>query len=261
MQRHVTVPILVALGLLVLTLGACGPDEELLAAEARVEAWAHLQEAHRVLTEKRDELTARLAQIEAGADALEIAEDQDRGEAFVALESAAATIEEEIGDEADSFMSELVGFINENPMTQGEEPTKEQLAAIRMKSGEDLLLALEYVNRGGDWKRAADIIERQLKIDADNEELKEKLAWVKEMRFVNKERFAKVERGMTQEQVTEVLGPVNIRNIKEFPGNQVGWFYRKDPDLEGGAAGIYFQEKGGVWKVYRLGYDEIKPAG
>lgn len=260
MNRRWSGPIWIALLALVLAFSACGPDEELLAAEARAEAWGLIQQAHQELEEKRTELSEYRAKIEAGAEALAVEEGEDVEEAFAELQAKAESLAEEVADEAEDFGAELVGFINENPTEQGVEPVGEQLAAIRIKSSEDALTAMEWVNRGGDYKRAEDILERALDVDPNNEELKEKLAWVEDMRFITKERFEQLENGMTQDQVTELVGPVNLRNIKEFGENRLGWFYRKDPDEEGGAAGVFFQKKRGEWVVYQLDYEAIKAA-
>lgn len=260
MQDRWTGRILLVLVALVLSMAACGPDEEALAAEARAEAWGLIQEAHTELEQKRQELAELEARVAAGPEALELEEGADVEAAFAELEEQASSLAREVASDAESFVTELVTFINENPMTVGEEPTPEQAAAFRMKSSEDLVLAMEWIEEGGDWKRAQDIVERALEIDPENQELKDRLAWIEEMRFITKERFSQLEKGMTQEQVRELVGPVNLRNVREFPGDRVGWFYRKDPDTEGGAAGVFFQKERGVWKVYQLDYDAIETA-
>ncbi len=258
MQRLLALLISGAVGVLAMGLVACGPDEQLVAAAARTEASTHLEQSHADLVQKRLELKTLRAQIAAGAEALVVTEGIDRAAAFAALVAQEAELASATTALADGFMTEVVTFINEDPMVQGEEPKPEQLAAIRMKSGEDLELALEYVEKGGDWKRAEDIIQRALVVDPNNELLKEKLAWALDMRFVTRERFDKLEKGMTQEQIKAVVGPVNLRNIKEFPGDRIGWFYRKNPDTEGGAAGVFFEKKRGVWTAYELDYSAIE---
>ena len=260
MRRQQSLAILMGIGLLASCLVGCGPAEEELAATARAEAWTALQEKHEQLLQKRQELEDLSAKLEAGAESLEVAEGQSAEELLTDLGSQAEVLADEVSTDADSFMNELVTYINEDPVYRGEEPTEQQLAAIRMKSGEDLEVALEYVEKGGDWKRAGDILGKALSIDPDNAELQEQLAWVEEMRFVDKDRFSQLKKGMTQEEVAAVLGPVNLRNVKEFPEDrQVGWFYRKDPEVDGGAAGVYFRKSGGAWKAVTLNYEAIEP--
>ena len=262
MQRLLALPILFCLVLLGLGLAACGPDEEVLAAEARVEAWSNLEQVHTELTEMRAKYDELTAQIESGAEALEIDEssEQTPEEALAALQQEVDALEEQVLKASESFMGDLVNYINEEPMVQGEEPSEQQMAALRMKSAEDLLVAVEYANEGGDWKRAASIIERALTVDPDNSELKEKLVWAQEMRFVTEERFGQVEEGMTQEQVRAVLGQVKLNNIRDFDDSRVGWFYPKNPEDHGAgsAAGVYFQKKKGEWSAYKADFNAIE---
>ena len=54
----------------------------------------------------------------------------------------------------------------------------------------------------------------------------------------------------------EVLGPVNLRNLKEYPDRGVtAWFYLKEA---GGAAGVYFRKKGGKLTVYKADFEAVK---
>ena len=166
----------------------------------------------------------------------------------------------EIETEAQDLGARLIAFYNDDPMEQGAEPNEMQAAALRMKSAEDWLIAEEYINEGGDWAQAGSIVEQALRLDPNNEFMLEKQAWIEDMRFVNRERFDQLEKNMTQDQVEEILGPVNINNIKDFDDNNIGWFYRKDPDAEGGAAGVYFRKRRGEFLVNNLDYEAIKPS-
>ena len=61
---------------------------------------------------------------------------------------------------------------------------------------------------------------------------------------------------MTEEEVREHLGPVNLRNVKEYPDKNVtAWFYSKDG---GGAAGVYFQESKGKLVTYKMDFEAVK---
>jgi Tfp pilus assembly protein PilF len=246
-------------GSLALPLVACSASEDKAQVEAQSAEWQWLQTAQQQLAEKRAELQQGRAQIEAGAAALQVdpASGQTPEQAFADLQAKAQALEPEIDTLATDYMSRLVAFINSQEMEVGAAPTEQQAAALRMKSGEDLVYAMEYIDRGGDFARAEEIVQRALEVDPSNPELQERMTWIQSMRYVNRERFDQVSVGMTEAQVREILGPVNANNIRDFPNNRKGWFYRKDPASEGGAAGVYFEQKGGRWVAYEANYNAI----
>jgi tetratricopeptide (TPR) repeat protein len=131
-----------------------------------------------------------------------------------------------------------------------------------MKSSEDLLLAEEYIQKGGEYQRAIDILEAALAIDPDNQALKAALAKAEADRYPAKEKFALVKKGMSEAEVRALLGPVNLRNVKEYPERHVvAWFYKK---ADGGAAAVYFdtgRKKDATPKVYDTKYDAIAASG
>ena len=145
-------------------------------------------------------------------------------------------------------------------MIEGEPPSERQLAALHLKSDEDMIAAQEWIDKGGDYRRAIDIYNTALRFDPDNEALKEALATAEELRFMSEERFEEAKKGMTEAEVRAVLGQVNLHNIKDFPERKVrAWFY---PTAEGGAAAaVWFKEGNDGFKVYRVNYQEVKPKG
>jgi len=249
---------LIAIGAL-----ACTPGEEEGESEARQQAYQDLQRSQEELTQKRQELADVSARIDAGTEGIEVPEgsEQTAEQILADLEARRETLAQEVTAEADQLMGRIVTFINEDPWIQGEEKTEIQKGAVRLKSAEDVVLALEFVEKGGDYKRAADIISRALEIDPDNQELKDKLAWIEEMRYMTEDRFAAVEVGMTEQQVRAALGPPNLNNVREFEGGRVGWFYPRGANAAAdGAAGVYFQPQRGVLTVYEANFDAVKPA-
>jgi hypothetical protein len=238
---------------------ACSASEDSAQREAQSQEWQWLQSTQQQLAQKRAELQQVNTQIEAGAAALQVdpASGQTAEQAFADLQTKAQALGPEIDQLATDYMSRLVAFINSQEMEVGAAPTEQQSAALRMKSSEDLVYAMEYVDRGGDYARAEEIVKRAIETDPANTELQERLTWIQSMRYVTRERFDQVEVGMTEAQVRELLGPVNTNNIRDFPNNRKGWFYRKDPATEGGAAGVYFEQKGGRWVVYEANYAAI----
>ena len=256
--RSAVVAALVAL--VMVSCGPSGPTERDLAQEAE---WGWLQEAKQTLDEQRQELAELRQQVaEAPAEAEDEAEGEGEGEGPPApTEADVDSLEAEITNAAEEFGSRLVTFLNEDPMIEGEPPSERQLAALHMKSAEDVALAQEWIDKGGDYKRAIDIYTNALRFDPDNEAVEQALAMAEENRYMSKERFEAAKKGMSETQVRAALGQVNLHNIRPFPDRDViAWFYATAEN--GAAAAVWFrEEKDGSNKVYRLNYEEVKPKG
>ena len=228
--------------LLGLTLWACGPTAEEkakreMAAQQEVE-WTWLQQAKSELDAKRQQLAALGA--EAPAQEVE------------AAEAAVAAVQDE-------FTGRLAEFINSLGLVQGEAPTGRALEAIRMKSAEDVVLAEEYIQKGGEYQRAIDILGSALGVDPDNAAVKAALDKAEADRYPSREKFAGLKKGMSEAEVLALLGPVNLRNVKEYPERGVvAWFYKK---ADGGASAVYFDKgrrQDTPLKVYDFKYDAIQ---
>jgi outer membrane protein assembly factor BamE (lipoprotein component of BamABCDE complex) len=170
-----------------------------------------------------------------------------------------------LAHEAEALAAELdrrlVDYINAYPPVQGEPLTARQQAALRMKSDEDLAVAREYVEKGGDYQRAAEICEAALAVDPDNPRLKEELEQIRAARFMTAERFREVKKGMTPREVRALLGAPNPHNVRAYPERGIeAWFYAKDP--AGAAAGVWFEKRPREedTRVYQLDFDAIRPA-
>ena len=259
--------IAVVAGLVALVMVSCGPKGPSEAELAREADWASLQEDKQALDELRQEL-AELRQKVAEGPAEEEAEGEGETEGEAAAEGEPAPTEADveelantIAEKADEFGGRLVTFLNSDPMIEGEPPTERQLAALHMKSDEDIALAREWIDKGGDYKRAIDIYNNALRFDPDNEAVKAALADAEANRYMTAERFKGVKKGMTEAEVRAVLGQVNLHNVKPFPDRNVtAWFYPTGDN--GAAAAVWFEEKkDGINKVYRLNYEEVKPQG
>lgn len=247
--------------LVALVMVSCGPSGPSEFEQAQEEEWAALQEAKQALDEQRRKL-AELREQVAAAGEQQAVEEGAEGEAEGAPTPTAADVkalEDSIAAAAEEFGARLVAFLNNDPMIEGEPPTERQLAALHMKSEEDIALAKEWIDKGGDYKRAIDIYTNALRFDPDNEAVKEALAEAEAKRYMSEERFAAAKKGMTEAEVRAALGQVNLHNVKPFPERKViAWFYPTDE--EGSAAAVWFrEEKDGTNKVYRLNYEEVKP--
>jgi tetratricopeptide (TPR) repeat protein len=248
----------VVAGLVALVMISCGPSGPSEMELAQEEEWAWLQEEKQALDEQRQKLVELRQQV-AEAPEEATSEDETAAEGEPAATPAdIEALENEVASRAEEFGGRLVTFLNNDPMIEGEPPTERQLAALHMKSEEDIALAREWIEKGGDYKRAIDIYNNALRFDPDNEALAQALAEAEANRFMSEERFAAAKKGMTEAEVRAALGQVNLHNVKPFPDRKVvAWFYPTGED--GGAAAVWFREEKDGNKVYRLNYEEVKP--
>jgi hypothetical protein len=152
----------------------------------------------------------------------------------------------------------LIEFINADPPVQGKVLTDRQRAAIRMKSDEDILLARQYIDQGGDYQRAIDIYKEALIVDPGYPRLQQELARAHARRYVVRETFHQIKEGMDQEEVRRLLGQPNVHNVREYPDRGViGWFYPKD--TSGSAAAVWFHKEGSRHTVYLFDFDALQP--
>lgn len=231
------------------SLTACGgPAEE--DREARTQAvaagseWAWLQKARKELDAKRQELARAEAEVrKSGKDP--------------AADPAVQTLARDVRTRTDELRRRLLGFINENPPADGEKPSGRTLDAIRLKSEEDILVAREHIDEGGDYRTAIDVYEAALAVDPDNPRLQQELERAQSRRYMTQERFAQVQEGMSADQVRALLGPPNVHDVREYPARGVtGWFYARD--AKGTAAAVWFEKKGGGLVVYEADFDALR---
>jgi tetratricopeptide (TPR) repeat protein len=261
MRRNLTTYALCAslVGLAGLGITACGSKQQVDdAAVARDADWKLIQKMHDELEQKREQLAALTAAPAAEPAAGEPAAGEPAtGEKAAGSDDPIAAQQKEVDQLTQDLGDRLVSFINDNPPIVGEPLTEVQAAAVRMKSHEDMYAASEYIDKGGDYRRAIDIYQTALKVDPDYPELKDALAKAEEMRFVTEERFSGVKKGMTEPEVRAVLGPVNVRNVRHFDKDNVtAWYYAKDE--QGAAAAVWFRpdkKKGLV--VYQAQFNAI----
>lgn len=261
--------VLIALGTLALAalgLAGCATEEVVdPAAQQAAEDLAWLKENKPVLDAKRQELQEirdRLAgKVPEGEEAE--AGDQEGAEGETPtpedLEAKATVLAEEVQDLASELGKRVVSYLNNAGIDAEGERTPDQQFGIDVIIGEDMLIAKEYIDKGGDYTKALDIYRQRLALDPDNEALNAAIAEAEEMRWMTEERFAQVKKKMTQDQVRELLGQVKLSNVKEYPDRGViGWFYRKE---DGGAAAVFFREKrkgDGSWEVYDTNFNAVK---
>lgn len=264
-RRWITFSSLTVLVLMV----ACGPSGPKVDPAVEAE-WAALTEAKEKLDGLRVELAELRTEMMAASETAEIEEEGEEpaeGEEGAAesespeeMASRAEALDDEIADLADEFGGRLAAFLNDpaNQIIEGEPLTERQAAAVRMKSSEDMALAKEYVEKGGDYRRAIDILQVALQLDPDNAEVQAALEDAEANRYMSEERFALAKKNMSEDEIRGVLGQVNLRNIRRYEERKppvTAWFYAT---AEGGAAAaVWFREKDGELKVYQLKYDAV----
>lgn len=235
MRRTMSTFTVPCIGLALLGLVACGPSQEEQVATAQVEQLTQLQEGKSALDAKRQELADLEAQLDALDDAEEGAADR-RAE----MEGELARLGGEVEADAEDLSSVVVDFINADPPIEGEPLTESQLAGIRIKSAEDMVVANEHIQKGGDYRRAMDIYNQALLVDPDNPDLVAALAEAEELRWMSQERFSEVKKGMSIDEVRDLLGQPNLRNMRDYPDRGVtAWFYPTADD--GAAAAVWFR--------------------
>lgn len=229
-----------AIALSCLLLGAflpagCGrSDERQAAPSAAADAeWSWLQATRRELDDKRQRLAA-----------------------------AGQTPDPALAKDAERQTAELnrrlLEFINADPPVVGEPLSERQKAALRMKSDEDILLARQHIEEGGDYQRAIEIYEDALAVDPENPRLTAELEKARQRRYITFEAFAQVKEGMKGEEVRSLLGRPNLHNVREYPERGVvAWFYPKGEN--GAAAGVWFEKKGAALEVYEADFEAIRP--
>jgi outer membrane protein assembly factor BamE (lipoprotein component of BamABCDE complex) len=125
-----------------------------------------------------------------------------------------------------------------------------------------MMVAEEYISMGGNYKRAMSIYEAALMVDPDNEDLQAALAEAEANRYMSRERFDRVDNGMTRDEVRELLGTPYHANVREFPEDRViAWFY--PVDAAGSAAAVYYRARreGDEYKVYESDFEEVVKEG
>lgn len=134
-----------------------------------------------------------------------------------------------------------------------------QQGALDMYVDESMRVARQHIEEGGDYRQAIQIYQQTMNLDPDNEELKAALAEAETNRYMTEERFARVEDGMSQDEVRDLLGPVNLRNIRDYEeGERIAWFYPREQ--QGYAAGVFFQRNDdGGYSVYSTDFDAVTP--
>lgn len=233
-----------------------GPSEEELKLAAFQEQFATLQVEYDALVNMRTEIEvakAKLAELQA------IPENKRTDEQKVELEEIQNGLESSADENEAAFegvqgqLADLLNVgINDYPESD------ETASALMIYADEAILVADDMVAKAGDYKKAIDNLSTAKGFFeaaglTSYHPLVAKIAELEDWRYITKERFDAVTKGMTKEEVTSVVGQVYFRNIQEIPEKGVeSWLFKK---REGGAAAFYFKTKTG--KAYDKNWDAV----
>ena len=92
----------------------------------------------------------------------------DGATATADLQAKRDALAKDIADLAGTFVNDLATWINDSGIVVGQPLTAEQQQAFRWKSAEDMVIAQEYIDQGGDYQRALDIYNQSLAQDPEN---------------------------------------------------------------------------------------------
>lgn len=238
MRMRTTAAIVVTILLPALLAGAatgCRDTAQSRAEKARAAEWTALQRDKRAIDAERAalaQLRGRLASAPIAADGTLVRTTD------AALASDLSQRERDLGARAGALGERLVRYLAGFDRSRGADDP-EWTQAVRLKSDEDVAVAQEWIDRGGDYRRAIEILETQRPLDPGYPRLEQALARARDMRFVTPQRFARVQAGMTPVDVRAALGPVNLREVLRRPAERLeAWYY---PKPGGGKAAVYFR--------------------
>lgn len=259
MRKFLIIPALFALvATLALTTGCnTGPSAEEKAEMAMQNQFDAVQKAYSELQGKREELKtakATITEIEA------IRERKRTDEQKAQLEEATKKVTE-LSKAVDEGYTSLQNILTPllTTLLNEHRDAPQTLEALKIYSDEAIIAAEEMVQKSGDYKKAMKSLstaEGYYKAigQAPYPSLEDKIKEYEDWRFITKERFDKVNKGMTEEEVKALIGVPYYRNIQEDPKKGVtAWLYKK---REGGGAGIYFKTE--RQKVYSKNWTALK---
>ncbi len=280
MRRHLMSALRVCtVAVAVLAGSGCGESVRQTAASgqeaARTAEWRWLQQTKKDLDGERDRLAAERRASQAAAAVTATpgpgpagAPSQPSGQPTTATSAPAAppptpaaaelaARERQVEALTEELNRRLVDFINADPPVAGEPLSERQRQALRMRSDEDIRTARQYIEDGGDYLRAFEILRSALIVDPDNPRLREEIERARTRRYMTRLRFDQVKEGMTAEDVRALLGSPNPKDVRAYPDKGVlAWFYPKDP--AGSAAAVWFERRPeGGHSVYEVDFDAV----
>lgn len=243
------VPVLV----MATALGACSGGKN--GSKSKFDAageLAKVKQARAELNTTREKLAAVKSQVAELKDSAKLTDDQKAK--LAELEGQLKTLQSGYDDAFASDQTALANFLNValNEMPQAPE-TRE---ALRLYADEAIRNAQDFIDQAGNYGKALDLLQTSKGyFDAVNlpvpDDLAKAIDTAQTMRFLSQDRFDKVQKGMTFDEVKAVTGTPFYANVheQEVRGKKITtWLFNR---ADQGVAAIYF-EKG---KVYATQWD------
>ncbi len=254
-MRH---PILITAILGLLLAVVASPSSAQVATDSPTASRQQKLKQIRALKETLDEARKKLAAIEESLERDQAAESGKAGQDDMKqLESTASELRDQVSEGADSLNAALAEFINDNAPAEGDPVTADVQEAQDIKALADVAIAQEYIDGGGEYDRAIQILEAVLAYNPGNPEASAALDHARKWRYVTAERFARVDEGMSMGEVREILGAVSSQNLRALEaGQRIAWYYPKGPD--GSAAAVYFCGEKGSRRVCGSEFEAVE---
>ncbi len=241
---------LVALGLMA---GCSGQGKQEAAKKAQADQqittiktdWEQLKQARTELADAR----AHAAELQAEK---KLSEEQQQD--FEQTNTKISQLGTQVSNQYDALQGELADFLNLALNDYPQAPSTAE--ALNIYAQEAMVVAADHVKNSGNYKKAINILStaknyyESVQLPAPDE-LTQLIDSYEDLRYITKERFDAVEKGMSEDEVAEAAGQPYYLNKKEEKGIQF-WLY---PKREGGAAAVYFNKKG---KVYNKNWEAVK---
>jgi hypothetical protein len=249
---------------LALAVGTCigckgggGEDDQTVDKAELVQQLTGINQSYDALQQSRrqlEPLRSEMATLEATPEAARSPEQQARLEQvkadLTARDAENATSYDDLQTKLADFLTIALNDFPSDPET---------LDGLRIYSEEAMVYAADAVSKAGDYKKAIDQLELAKGYyeqvgKPPYQPLIARIAELDDLRFITQERFDRIAKNMTEDQVREIAGAPYYRNVKEDPEKKVTtWLF---PKRDGGAAAIYF--KSDSRKVYNKTFDAIK---
>ncbi|MGC8915908.1 MAG: hypothetical protein ACP5NF_02880 [Thermoanaerobaculum sp.] len=231
------------------SLVACGGKKEAQAPKANLsEQLAKVKALHQQHLEKAGklrDLRGELATLKAKPK-LDPSESQRLKDLEAQVKEASKELDKVFTDDQNELAAFLNVALNDAPQAP------ETLEGLKIYAEDSILNAKDYMNEAGDYRKAVELLETaQSYFESVNapvpQELKSLLEEARAFRFITKERFDKVAKGMTREEVKAITGTPLALNVREqeVKGRKVTvWLFRSEA---GDIASFFFDDKGKLY--------------
>lgn len=204
-----------------------------------------LHQQHLAKAEEVQQLRQELAKLREKSK-LNAAEAQQKQQ----LEEKVKAVSRELDQIFTEDQNELAAFLNKALNDAPQAP--ETLEGLKIYAQDTILNARDYMNEAGDYRKAVELLETAESYFAaisatPPDELEELLKEAKRLRFITRDRFDAVKKGMTKAEVRAITGTPLALNVREqeVKGQKVTvWLFRSE---EGDIASFFFNQKGQLY--------------